>query len=217
MSSIGKCLLYESSTSRAPLTCVTRIHKNYGSTGPFCLVFSKVHELIPSNITNAFIEFVTKIFSMIFLHTTNIKFFKYNYLIVIDNFSGFLMRKIPSFVGGVFMNMGNRFLKFLSFVRSFSFIRQFSLCLSKFFLIFFEKPGIDNFLTIRKCCKGFKTNIYSNNLRNFLKWLNFNFTREIGIPFANRGFSNGKCFGYSVVPVAVPFVCLTYPVAVPAD
>ncbi len=59
MNAIRQFLFYNPSTSRTPLARVARINEYHGSSSFFRFEGRELHELIPGNVTNAFIKFMS--------------------------------------------------------------------------------------------------------------------------------------------------------------
>lgn len=150
-------------------------------------------KLRPGNISNTFIKFVTKSFSMIIHHTFDFKFFNTNNPKLINNSTSLLMSEIMPSIRNSFVNTNNDLFKSLPSGRALSLFRQFSLCFGKSLLLSLKKTGVSYLLFGGKSSKSFQPNINTNRFIRFKQRVILIFTRETDIPFVSLS-SNSASF-----------------------
>ena len=183
MNTISQGFFDQLTTSRAHLARVAWIHEDHLPTGTFCLVGGELHELIPRNVRNTFVEFMTKYLIMVAHHVFDGKLLKNNDLICIHQAARQLMGKVLSSVRDLLVNMRNLSALFCS-LRSFLLrLAQSSLGFHKTGLICPEKPGIVNLLSGGKRGKRSEADIDADHSTNNRKNVRYDFAGKAGIPF----------------------------------
>jgi len=172
----------------AILACVGWIHGDKSTSGPFCLDVQLLEKSRPRSVHNASCQ------TVVVNHAVHVQVFDYDGTKLVNEFSGPLVGKIPSFVSDAFVNPSHDFPPFCSFRCAFCGLCQTTLGFSQGFLFDFGKARIVDFLSSGQEGEGVKANIYSSCL--FVLWQRsrfFAFATEADKPLASRRLGDSGC------------------------
>ena len=180
------------SASAACLRCVGRVNRREHSTSFYRFVVGHGEELRPSCIRNALCK------ATVVNHPVDVQVFNENSSISVNDFAGFLMKKVLAFEPNALVNSGDDLTTFEPFRSTLRFFGKFALDFCKPLLFLLEKAGILHRVSIRERSKSVKANIDTDGVIPFRKnsWLDF--AGESHIPFAGGSPENGSRFGVSV-------------------
>jgi hypothetical protein len=130
---------------------------------------------------------------MVLKHVPDVQIFKYDHAKTAYPFPTNLMGKVFAPVGNALMDMLNCLASFRPFRRSYFSPREKALHLRQFFLIMTKEAGIINLDPIGERGKTFKSYVHPDCQFIVGQGFGIHFTREAGIPVANRIPLNGEC------------------------
>lgn len=176
----GKRLLNQSTTPAASFGCMARVNQYDFTTGTFCLVREVLHQLVPGRIRDALSQ------AVILEHVLTVQLFESKYAVLVYQLAREFVRKVLTPVDDTLVNVLNSLTSFGSLRCAFLSLREFALRLRQFFLFLPEEAGVGYLLAVRKCYKTFQTNVNSYRFFGLRQRFRFNFTRQVGVPVANR-------------------------------
>lgn len=170
---------------------IGRVHE-FQTPNSFCrFVGEELLKLIPTRVGDVFCK------RCCLDHFLDGEIFEVDELIVLDNFSRFLVAEVFALIPDFVMDLGNDFALFLSLRASFEALGQLALGLGEPLLSFFEKTRVCNGLPVRQCCKVLKSHIDANGF--LLPWqgLDFDFAGKTDVPVARGVLAEGAGFHLS--------------------
>lgn len=168
------------SAPAAHFGCVAWVNQYHNAPSFYRFGRRELYQLVPCYIRNAFSQRV------VLNHPLDIQVLKSDKAIVIDQFPAFFVSKVTPFIGDSVMNVSNNLFCLAPFWCPIRLFTQFALCFSQRLFFLTKEAGIFNRLTIGEGQKSCQPQVNPNRQIADRQRLWFNFTRETGIPVADR-------------------------------